>query len=234
MRRRRRLPPAVLAALFGSRSALLPPGAPAIYYDERNIDGAGNSTLVDGATIARWVNLGSLGSTGDAVQPLLPSRPVYREALGPGGGPAVVFTVGQSMVVSAAVTFSQPAQIAFVAALNPANSTRVAIRNGGATVFSGIVSNAWTLRSGGALSSGRVGVAGAWESFVGTANSLTSSINVSGSIATGDAGATGWSNIALHGGGDGGSFGTILFYAAPVEDEAVAAYFEARYGAFPQ
>jgi lysophospholipase L1-like esterase len=60
-----------------------PPGNPIMWFDAQDVDGAGNTSMVDGAAVATWVNKGTIGSAGNAVQPTPSKRPIFSASIDP-------------------------------------------------------------------------------------------------------------------------------------------------------
>ena len=66
------------------------PGSPLYVFDGDNVDGLGNTTLSNGSYVGTWVNLGSVGTAGNATQVPGPRQPTF-ETGALNGHPAVSF-----------------------------------------------------------------------------------------------------------------------------------------------
>lgn len=77
--------PAVGGGAFGSSSPSAScgalPGSPLYVFDSDNVDGANNTTLTNGAYVSTWVNLGSVGASGNATQVPGPRQPTFESGV---------------------------------------------------------------------------------------------------------------------------------------------------------
>ena len=60
------------------RTPDVPPPPSVLFYDGANVDGVGNSTLLDLDPVSFWDNQGTAGAVGDAFQAAAPSQPTFR------------------------------------------------------------------------------------------------------------------------------------------------------------
>jgi hypothetical protein len=99
-------------------TALAPPGTPSLWFSAQNIDGLSNTSLVDGQTLATWVNLGSLGASGNVLQAVAGMKPAFKLVASAGklGNKSCVRSDGARWMQSGALTtLTQPNLVAAVA-----------------------------------------------------------------------------------------------------------------------
>lgn len=129
-----------------------PPGTPVFLFDAQNIDGTANSSLVDGQTLGTWINGGSTGAGGNAVQATGGLRPTFKKVASAGklnNLSSVLFTPTQWMQTANTATFAQPNVICVITKIAAAST----IADGNDAVNRNDI-----------LSS-----AGTWQQFAGTA-----------------------------------------------------------------
>jgi len=103
-----------------------PPGSPIFWFSAQSIDGALNSTLVDGQQIGTWVNLGSTGAGGNLVQATAGLRPTFKLLASAGkinNKSSALFVPTQWMQTANTATFAQPNVICAVVRPNTGSGT---------------------------------------------------------------------------------------------------------------
>lgn len=225
-----------------------PPGAPILWFDAQNIDGTFNSSLVDGQALGTWLNGGSNGSGGNAVQATGGLRPTFKK-VGSAGKinnlSSVLFTPTQWMQTANVASVAQPNVICAVCKPIAGNGT-VADGNDGVNrndlLFSG---GTWQLFGGTALyNSTLAATAGVYHVLRALFNTTSSTIraNKTTSTAGTSPGAASLDGLSLGVAGDAttpmnGEIVEVIVYGAGTAptDVLLDAYFDAKYGSsWPQ
>lgn len=237
---------ASVSAYYGPtpQATVRPPGSPALWYDGQDIDGLNNTTLIDGQGISTWVNKGSLGNAGNAVQGTTGLRPFYRRIAETGklGNKSAVDNGGTRWMSNTAfAAITQPLTVAVVAKTNATGFSQ--------TIFDGALGGNVSLLaptqvqpySGVAYSTGQSFVVGTWETNLTTFNGASSTNRMNGvQVGPGNIGTTSVTNVGLFGlavSGStlmNGSIAEVLIYNDGTTAAAIETYLTARYGATPQ
>lgn len=232
---------------YNSNLTLTPPLAPSLWFDAQNVDGLGNSSLTDGQAVGTWVNLGSIGATGNALQATAGAKPAFRKIATAGklNGLSGIESIDNVRVMNSSA-FSSQAQPYVVAAVWRNNNGA-----GVATVMGNTVANMKWYSNGGSgmkievsavsVTSTTLITTGTYYMGTATVNGASSEERIDGSSNLGTTGATAFGTvISLFDSGAGqnitGIIAEILVYfgAGLPALPSIEAYFTAKYGSFPQ
>ncbi len=225
-----------------------PPGTPTLWFDAQNIDGLGNSSLVDGQQIGTWTNLSSLGAAANAVQATGGLRPTFK-LLGSSGKinnkSSVLFTPTQWMQTPNVANQAQPNVICAVMKPIAGNGT-IADGNDGVNrndlLFSG---GTFQLFAGTSLyNSAIAATAGSYHVLRALFNAASSTIRVNKATSTAGTspGTAILDGLSIGVAGDAttpinGEIVELLVYGAGTApaDALLDAYFDTKYGSsWPQ
>lgn len=224
-----------------------PPGSPVFWFDAQNIDGTANSSLVDGQALGTWINGGSTGAGGNAVQATGGLRPTFKKVASAGklnNLSSVLFTPTQWMQTANTATFAQPNVICVITKIAAASTI---VDGNDAVNRNDILSSAgtWQQFAGTALynstlASG-VGTYHVLRSLYNTTSSTIRANKVTSTPGT-SPGAASIDGISLGVAGDAtsplnGEIVEVVVYGAGTApaDALLDAYFDAKYGSsWPQ
>jgi len=226
--------------------ASLPPGAPFMWFDAQNVDGLGNSTMVDGQQVGTWVNLGSAGAGANAIQATAGLRPLFRKIATPGliGNKSAVQSDGTQFMATAVLgAVVQPIVVAVVfRATSIASLCAIIDSNSGRDMISFTAgTGALNMYAGaGPVATGLTLANATWETLVATFNGASSFLRMNGTqgstINAGTSSNTGAELFSALAGTSivPGFIEEALFYSDGTSPAAIEAYIAAKIGATPQ
>ena len=217
-----------------------------MWFDAQNVDGLNNSTMIDGQQVGTWVNLGSAGAGGNAVQATAGLRPLFRLVATAGkiNNKSAVQGDGTQFLQSAGITaVNQPLVVAAVwRSTSIASLVGLLDSNGGRDMISMTAgTGALNMYAGtGPVSTGLTLANTTWEVLVATFNGASSFLRMNGvqgsTISVGALTNTG-SNLFSASGGTSIAAGFIeeaLYYSDGTTPAQIEAYLTAKIGATPQ